>query len=153
MFDIERVRASWQREVEAIEAVVGTINDMTAAEPLRSDGWTTQDVLGHISNTAHGFLMYIQGKASGTVDIHALNEQQRERGRGYPWSQTLSYWQRTREEVTSFLAENDNSIAEQPVNMSWLPQIKTSGDALRALIIHTRSHREELEQGFPPAQA
>lgn len=153
MFDIERVRASWQRESAAIDALVTTINDATATEPIRHDGWTTQDLLGHISNTAHGFLMYIQGQASATVDVHALNEQQRQRGRSYGWSQTVSYWQRTRDEVSAFLSATDNSTAEQPANLPWLPQIKTAGDALRALIIHTRSHREELEQGFPPVQA
>lgn len=153
MFDVERVRASWQREAAAIDAVVATINDMTATEPLRSDGWTTQDVLGHIANTAHGFLVYIQGQASDPVDVHALNEQQRQRGRQYPWSRTLSYWQRTRDEVSTFLAATDSTSAEQPANLPWLPQIKTAGDALRALIIHTRAHREELEQGFAPGQA
>jgi hypothetical protein len=55
--------------------------------------------------------------------------------------------------VTTFLASAENSVAEQPVTMSWLPQIKSAGDALRALIIHTRDHRQELEQGFPPVQA
>lgn len=153
MFDIERVRASWQREAAAIDALVGAINDMTATEPIRNDGWTTQDLLGHIANTAHGFLMYIQRKATDTVDIDAFNEERRQRGREYPWTGTLSYWQRTRDEVTAFLAAVDSSSAEQAVNLPWLPQIKTTGDALRALIIHTRDHRAELERATPPAQA
>ena len=153
MFEIERVRASWQREAAAIDALVTTINDATATEPIRHDGWTTQDLVGHIANSAHGFLMYITGRASDAVDVDALNERQRERGRTYDWSQTVSYWQRTRDEVTRFLASAENSVAEQPVTMSWLPQIKSAGDALRALIIHTRDHRQELEQGFPPVQA
>lgn len=153
MFDIERVRASWQREAAAIDALVATINEATATEPIRNDGWTTQDLLGHIANTAHAFLVFIQGRATASVDVHAFNEQQRQRGREYSWSQTVEYWQRSRDEVVAFLAACDSGAGEQPVNLPWLPQIKTAGDALRALIIHTRSHREELEQGFAPAQA
>lgn len=153
MFDIERVRTSWQREAAAIDALVGTINDMTATEPIRHDGWTTQDLLGHIANASRVFLMCIQGQVTAPVDVHAANEQQRQRGREHPWSQTVAYWQRTRDEVATFLASADSTIGQQPTSLPWLPQIKTAGDALRVMILHTRSHREELEQGFSPAQA
>ncbi len=153
MFDIQRVRASWQRELAAIDAVVLTINELTAAEPVRSDGWSSHDLLGHIANTARGFLAYIRGDVSGTINIDEFNEHQRERGRERAWSDVQMYWERARNEVTTFLTEADGSIAERPVEMSHLPQVKNAGDALRILILHTRSHREELEQAFPQVQA
>lgn len=81
MFDIERVRASWQREAAAIDAIVGTMNDQSAAQPVRSDGWTTHDLVGHIANSARGFLAYIEGRATQTIDIDAFNEDRLQRGR------------------------------------------------------------------------
>jgi uncharacterized protein (TIGR03083 family) len=153
MFDIERVRTGWQREAAAIDAAVLTINDLTAAEPVRADGWTSHDLLGHISNAARGFLAYIRGDVSGVLNVDEWNEQQRERGRQRAWTDVQQYWERARDEVTNFLAEADNSLAERPVQLSHLPQVKNAGDVLRVLILHTRSHREELEQAFPPVQA
>lgn len=153
MFDIERVRTSWQREAAAIDALIGTINEMTATEPLRHDSWTAQDLLGHIANAAHAFLVYIQDQGAPAIDVDAVNEQQRERGQQYPWPKTVAYWQRTRDNVATFLASADSSIGEQPTSLPWMPEIKTAGDVLRVMILHTRSHRQELERGFSPAQA
>lgn len=156
MFDIERVRASWQREAAAIDAVVLQINETTAHEPIRSDGWTTHDLLGHVANAARAFVIYTQrdpGKASEAIDVHELNEQQRAKNKSRPWDDVQAYWQRARDEVAAFLNTHDNTIGERPVHLPWLPDVNTAGIALRTLIIHTRSHREELEQAFPPVQA
>ena len=49
-------------------------------------------------------------------------------------------WQRESAAVDAVIQELDQA--------AWVPQIETAGDALRALIIHTRSHRVELEQGW-----
>lgn len=153
MFDIERVRTTWQREAAAIDALVGTINELTATEPIRHDSWTAQDLLGHIANAARAFLACIQGQMTAPFDVDAANEQQRQRGRQHSWPQTVDYWQRTRDEVAAFLASADSSIGQQPATLPWMPQIKTAGEALRVMMLHTRSHRQELEQGFSPAQA
>jgi len=153
MFDIERVRASWQRESTSIDAIIDGINDMTALEPIRADGWSTQDLVGHIANAARGFLAYIRGDATQGVNIDEFNEQKRQQGRQRSWTDVQAYWRRARDEVAAFLANADNGIADQPATIPHLPQVKTAGEALRILIIHTRSHREELELGFPPAQA
>lgn len=153
MFDIERIRTSWQREAAALEGIIGTINDTTAAEPIRSDGWTTHDLLGHIANAARGFLAYIHGDTSASIDIDAFNEERRERGRQRSWDEVQAYWRRTRDEVAAFLAQADASIGVQPVMMPHLPGVRNGGDALRMLIVHTRAHRQELEQGFPDVQA
>ncbi len=153
MFDIERIRNSWQREAAAIDALVSTINPATAAEPVRSDGWTTHDLVGHIANSARGFVQFVQGRTVEQFDIDMFNEQQRERGRRRAWEDVQQYWARVRDEVVAFLATADRSIGDQPVALPHLPQLKTAGEALRILIVHTRSHRQELEQGFPPVQA
>jgi uncharacterized protein (TIGR03083 family) len=153
MFDIERVRQSWEREAAAIDAVVQTINDATASEPIRPDGWTAQDLLGHIGNAARGFLVGVRDGQVPRVDVDQFNEQQRQRGRQRAWPDTLGYWARVRDEITTFLAGLDSSIADKPVDLPHLPQIQTAGAALRVLIIHTRGHREELERGFAPVQA
>lgn len=153
MFDIERVRTSWQREAEAIDRIVTTINDAIATEPIRSDGWTTQDLLGHIANAARGFLAYIRGTTAAAIDIDAFNEQRLQQGRQRAWSDTLAYWERVKGEVADFLQSADNAIGDQPVTMAHLPHVHTASDALRTLIVHTRSHREDLEQGFPDVQA
>lgn len=153
MFDIERVRQSWKREAAAIDAVVQTINAATATEPIRPDGWTAQDVLGHIGNAARGFVTFVRDGQTAPFDVDQFNEQQRARGRRRPWPDTLGYWNGVRDEITTFLASLDSSIADKPVDLPHLPQITTAGEALRVLIIHTRGHREELERGFAPAQA
>lgn len=153
MFDIERVRAGWHREAAAIDAVVGTINDSTAGEPIRSDGWTTHDLLGHIANAARGLVAAARNGSVPAVDLDEFNERQRQRGRERSWPDVQGYWTKTRDEVGEFLAGFDVALAEQPVSITHLPMVKNAGDALRALMIHTRSHREELEQGFPQVQA
>ena len=153
MFDIERIRASWQREAAAIDAIVGTINGATAKEPLRSDGWTTHDLVGHIANAARGFVQFVQGRAVEPFDVDMFNEQQRKRGRQREWADVQQYWVRVRDEVSAFLATLDSSVGDRPVTLPHLPEVKTGGEALRLLVIHTRSHRQELEQGFPPVQA
>lgn len=153
MFDIERVRASWQKEAAAIDALVLTMNEHTAAEPIRGDGWSAHDLLGHVANAARAFLAYIRGERTEAIDVHAANDAARERGRARSWAEVQAYWQRARDEVSAFLASCDNTAAEQPASLPWVPQIKTVGDAVRALILHTRSHRQELEQGHPEVQA
>jgi uncharacterized protein (TIGR03083 family) len=153
MFDIERIRESWQREAAAIDTIVGTINPATAAEPLRSDGWTTHDLLGHVANAARGFVQFVQGRSVEPFDVDVFNEQQRERGRQRAWEDVQQYWARVRDEVTAFLGTLDSSVGDQPVTLPHLPDVKTAGEALQILVVHTRAHRQELEQGFPPVQA
>lgn len=153
MFDIDRVRASWQREVAAIDAIITTINDETAAQPVRSDGWTTHDLLGHIANAARAFVLYVQGSLAEQVDIDSYNARALERGRQRSWPDVQAYWERVKGEVGAFLESATNEIGEQPTSVPHLPQIKTAGEALRIMIIHTHSHREEIEAGFPPVQA
>lgn len=152
MFDIERVRASWQREATAIETLVESLDEQAATQALRDDGWTAQDLLGHIGNAARGFVAAIDGRIAGDIDIDSLNAQQRERGRQRSWSDTRAYWRRARDEVQALIDRSDSSVDQQPVTMSWLPNIKNAGDALRGLIIHTRSHREEIEHGLAAAR-
>jgi uncharacterized damage-inducible protein DinB len=151
MFDINRVRSSWQREAAAIDAIIENMSADTAQQPIREDGWTIQEIVGHIASTSRASVRQLQPDAvlpSGSnVDLHAFNEEQRQRDQQRAWSDVQSYWQRAREEVTEFLELCDNSIAEQPVHLSWVPQVQTAGDLLKVLILHTRSHREELERG------
>lgn len=153
MFDIERIRASWQREAAAVDAVVGTINDSTAHEPVRGDGWSTQDLLGHIANSARGLMIAARDGAVAAINLDEFNEQQRQRGRSRAWQDVQAYWGKARDEVAAFLADVDGTIADKPVSLPHLPTVQTAGDALRVLIMHTRSHREEIEQGFPEVQA
>lgn len=148
MFEIQRVRASWQRESAAIDALIDQLDDHAAATPIRDDGWTAQDILGHIANAARAFVHGIQGAITETFDIDELNEQRRQRGREKPWSDTVRYWRRARDEVAAFLADASDGIGDEPATLTWLPQLTTKGDALRALIVHTRSHRQELEHGL-----
>jgi uncharacterized protein (TIGR03083 family) len=147
MFDAERVRASWQRESAAIDTLIDQLDERAATMPIREDGWTAQDLVGHVANAARGFLHAIQGNLSESFDIDALNEQRRQHGRQRSWSDTVRYWQRVRDEVAAFLADSHDGIGDEPATLTWLPQITTKGDALRAMIVHTRSHRQELEQG------
>ena len=144
MFDIDRVRASWRREAEAIDQIVDQLDEATARAALREDGWSAQDLVGHIANAARGFVAHIDGRQSGVIDVDAFNHEQRERNRGRPWSEVQGYWRRARDEVGALLERIDASIAERPVQVPWLPEIKNCGQALRALIIHTRGHRDEL---------
>ncbi|WP_026370185.1 DinB family protein [Kallotenue papyrolyticum] len=151
MFEIERVRASWQRESAAIDALIDALDEQAATTPIRDDGWTTQDLLGHIASAARGFLRAVQGQAVPVVDVDAFNEQQRQRGRQRPWSATRDYWRQVRDEVAAYLAQADDSIGDQAAQLAWLPQVRSVGEALRAMIIHTRTHRQELEQGLAQA--
>jgi uncharacterized damage-inducible protein DinB len=144
MFDIDRVRASWRREAEAIDRIVDQLDEAAAKATLREDGWSAQDLVGHIASAARGFVAYIDGRQGGAIDVDAFNHEQRERNRGRPWSDVQGYWRRARDEVGALLERVDASIAERPVQMPWLPEIKNGGQALRAMIIHTRGHREEL---------
>lgn len=156
MFDIERVRATWAREAAAIDAVVLHISDVTAREPVRSDGWTAQDLLGHIANASRAFIVYLQrdpARATETVDIDAINAEQRAKNQARAWADVQAYWVRVRDDVTAFLAAQTSAIGDRPAHLPWRPDLQTAGLALRALMIHTRSHREELEQAFPPVQA
>jgi uncharacterized protein (TIGR03083 family) len=151
MFDLNRVRVSWQRECAAIDALVQPLNDRAAQQPIRDDGWTTQDIVGHVANVARAFVHQLQSGAAPpavtSLDVDALNHHQRERNRTRPWPDVLDYWQRTRDEVTAFLDASSADIGERPAHLPWLPQVHTASDVLRALILHTRSHRQELEQG------
>jgi uncharacterized protein (TIGR03083 family) len=156
MFEIERVRQSWQRESDAIDAIVLTINDATATQPIRNDGWTTQDLLGHIAHTARSFLAYVTERDDvprAPFDVDAYNAAQRAKNQARPWLDVLNYWQRTRDEIVVQLAGFDNALGAQPVGLPWLPDVQTKGEALRIMILHTRQHRQELEQGFPEVQA
>ncbi len=38
MFDLERVRASWQRERDLIDAMVRKLDDAQGRQPIRDDG-------------------------------------------------------------------------------------------------------------------
>lgn len=144
MFDIERVRASWQREADAVDRVVDGLDEAAAKAVLREDGWSAHDLVGHIANAARGFVAYVEGRQAGAIDVDVFNHQQRERNRERPWADVQAYWCRTRDEINAFLGQADGSIAERPVHLPWVPAIGNAGDALRAMIIHTRGHREEL---------
>ncbi len=152
MFDIDRIRSSWERESSAIDAVVERTNEATARRPIRDDGWTTHDILAHIADIARMFLRQIETNTpipTGiTIDIDALNEQQHERNEERAWSNIIAYWETTRDDVTLFLRDCSADIATQPAHLPWVAQVKTAGDLLRALIVHTRGHREELERGI-----
>ncbi|MBV9791875.1 MAG: DinB family protein [Chloroflexi bacterium] len=150
MFDIERVRASWARETAQIDAIVLSMSADLAARPVRDDGWTTQDLLGHIATSAKVFVQFIGSDAppfGDNVDIHDLNEQQRKRQQQRSWPEVQAYWQRVRDDVTAFLAAGTNDLGAQPARLPWMPTVQTAGDALRLLILHTKSHREELVRG------
>lgn len=144
MFNIDRVRSSWQREAQAIDSIVDRLDEPTAKAPLREDGWSAHDLVGHIASAARGFVAYIDGRRSGAIDVDAFNHQQRELNHDRPWADVQAYWRRTRDDVGLLLGRLDASLAEQPVQLPWVPAIRTVGDALRAMIIHTRGHREEL---------
>ena len=150
MFDIERVRASWARETAQIDAIVLSMSAEVAARPVRDDGWTTQDLLGHVATSAKVFVQFIVSDAppfGDNVDIHDLNEQQRKRQQQRSWPEVQAYWQRVRDDVTAFLAAGTNDLGAQPARLPWMPTVQTAGDALRLLILHTKSHREELVRG------
>jgi uncharacterized damage-inducible protein DinB len=151
MFDIERVRTSWARESAQIDAIVLPMSAEAAARSIRDDGWSTQDLLGHIASSAHVFIQFIQSHESppfgDDVDIHHLNEQQRQRQRHRDWSEVQAYWQRVRDEVAAFLAASNNDLGAQPARLPWMSNVQTAGDTLRLLILHTKSHREELVRG------
>jgi uncharacterized damage-inducible protein DinB len=157
MFDLERVRASWQRESAAIDAVVNDLNDVQARHPIRADAWTTHDILSHVAQATRAFLRQLQPTQAlppGTpLGVDTLNAQGRERNHNRAWPDVIRYWQHTRDEVTAFLATAPTTIGEQAAQLPWLPQAQTAGDVLRVLILHTRSHREELEHGWKQAQA
>lgn len=150
MFEIERVRASWARETAQIDAIVLPMSAEAAARPVRDDGWSTQDLLGHIASSAKVFVQFIAADTppfDDNVDVHQLNEQQRKRQQQRAWPEVQAYWQRVRDDVSAFLASADNDLGAQPARLPWLPTVQTAGDALRLLILHTKSHREELVRG------
>lgn len=150
MFDIERVRASWARETAQIDAIVLPMDAEAAARPVRDDGWSTQDLLGHIATSAKVFVQFMGSDTppfGENVDVHELNEQQRRRQQQRAWPEVLAYWQRVRDDVAAFLAAATNDLSAQPVRLPWMPTVQTAGDALRLLILHTKSHREELVRG------
>lgn len=150
MFEIERVRASWARETAQIDAIVLPMSAEAATRPVREDGWSTQDLLGHIATSAKVFVQFIASDAppfGDNVDIHDLNEQQRKRQQRRSWPEVQAYWQQVRDDVTAFLAAGTSDLAGQPARLPWMPNVQTAGDALRLLILHTKSHREELVRG------
>jgi hypothetical protein len=150
MFEIERVRASWARETAQIDAIVLPMSAEAAARPVRDDGWNTQDLLGHIASSAKVFVQFIASDTppfDDNVDVHQLNEQQRKRQQQRAWPEVQAYWQRVRDDVSAFLATAGNDLGAQPARLPWLPTVQTAGDALRLLILHTKSHREELVRG------
>lgn len=150
MFNIERVRASWARETAQIDAIVLPMDAEAAARPVRDDGWSTQDLLGHIATSAKVFVQFIGSDTpplGDNVDVHELNEQQRRRQQQRAWPEVLAYWQRVRDDVSAFLAAATNDLSAQPTRLPWQPTVQTAGDALRLLILHTKSHREELVRG------
>jgi uncharacterized protein (TIGR03083 family) len=150
MFDIERVRASWQRETAMIDAVVQQMSEEAARQPIREDGWSTLDLLGHIANSAYVFVQFIRSPTppfGDDVDVHGLNDQQRQRNLSRPWADVQAYWQRIRDDISAFLAASTGELGGKPTQIPWLPSAQTAGDVLRLLILHTRSHREELVRG------
>lgn len=150
MFEIERVRASWARETAQIDAIVLPMSAEVAARPVREDGWSTQDLLGHIATSAKVFVQFIASDAppfGDNVDIHDLNEQQRKRQQRRSWPEVQAYWQQVRDDVTAFLVAGTSDLGGQPARLPWMPNVQTAGDALRLLILHTKSHREELVRG------
>jgi uncharacterized protein (TIGR03083 family) len=150
MFEIERVRASWQRETEMIDAVVLSMSEEAARQPVRDDGWSTQDLLGHIANSARVFVDFIRSPTPPLgegVDVHSLNDQQRQRNLARPWADVQAYWQQVRDDVAAFLKASTTELGEQPAQLPWMPNTQTASDVLRLLILHTRSHREELVRG------
>jgi uncharacterized protein (TIGR03083 family) len=151
MFDLQRVRASWQRESNLIDAVVNSLDDAQARQPIRADGWNTHDLLGHIATAARAFLRQLHDDKAlppgASFDLHAANERQRVRNEARPWPAQLAYWQRARDDVAAFLDAAPSDIGEHPVHVPWRPEVTTAGDLLQLLLLHTRSHRQELEQG------
>ncbi|HEX6291550.1 MAG TPA: DinB family protein [Herpetosiphonaceae bacterium] len=151
MFDIERVRTSWRNESAAIDAVVRAMSAEAARQPVREDGWTAHDLLGHIASSAYSFVHFLKPDAppppDGPVDIHDINAQRLQRNRDRPWAEVLAYWQHIRDDVAAFLEASTNDLGTQPIRLPWVPSAQNAGDVLRVLILHTRSHREELVRG------
>lgn len=107
-------------------------------------------VLGHIATSAKVFVQFIASDAppfGDNVDIHDLNEQQRKRQQRRSWPEVQAYWQQVRDDVTAFLVAGTSDLGGQPARLPWMPNVQTAGDALRLLILHTKSHREELVRG------
>lgn len=151
MFDLQRVRTNWQRESALIDAVVNNLDDAQSRQPIRDDEWSTHDLVGHVAGATQAFLRQLHGDQAlppGTsFDLHAANERQRVRNQNRPWPAQLAYWQRARDDMAAFLDAAPSDIGEQSVHVPWRPEITSAGDLLRVLILHTRSHREELERG------
>lgn len=151
MFDSERIRSGWQREVEAYNALLSGLDQTTAQQAVRPDGWSSQAIIAHVAAASRALIRLAGAGAAPTMTVverDAWNDRRRDDDETRPLAEIAAYWQRASNEVTVALASVSADAAAQPAAIPWLPEVKTQGDALRVVVLHARMHRQEIEQGL-----
>jgi magnesium-transporting ATPase (P-type) len=146
----ERILRILDTQAEKTARAIAGLDEATLSLPARDDGWTAKEILAHMASGHEGMLALAQDRipseqASGTLDLNAHNEAQRQRTRGLPLADVLVLLDQARQRVRAYIEQVDEAELNQIVCTPWMGD-HPKGQFLIYPALHEGGHRAELEK-------
>ena len=146
----ERILRILDTQAEKTTRAIAGLDEATLNLPARHDGWTAKEILAHMASGHEGMLALAQDRipgeqGSGTFDLNAHNEAQRQRTRGLPLADVLVLLDQARQRVRAYIEQVDEAELNQIVCTPWMGD-HPKGQFLIYPALHEGGHRAELEK-------
>jgi len=149
-FTRERLLRILDGQARKTAHAIAGLDEATADQAAREDGWTAKEILAHMASGHEGMLALAQGRAPAGVapesfDLDAYNEEQRQRAAGWSLAEVIARLEAARAAVRSYILELDEADYGATVHTPWLGD-HTQGQFLVFPALHEGGHRAELER-------
>lgn len=145
----ERVLRILDDQASKTARAIAGLDEAAFDSPVRADGWTGKEILGHMASGHEGLLALAQGRmpdevAFDSFDIDAYNEAQRQRTRDLSLDEVLAWLEAARGAVRAYVEQVDAAEFGDLVRTPWLGD-HAKGQFLIFPALHEGGHRVELE--------
>lgn len=149
-WDASRLLATLSREQAALTEVLSQFDDDSWTTSARADGWTVQDIVGHLLDSTYGLSRMVLGEIpstlptdqnTGWVIADEFNEQRRTSNRLLERSKMMQRLQGAFATAQRAIEQISDPDAAGPFGPKT-----TKGMVLRRVVGHIKDHRSELEE-------
>lgn len=145
----EELLATLEHESAALLDLLPRFTDEQWRATLREDGWSVHDIAIHLADSNYGLALMVIGEfqptlklneTTGWLDADDHNEQRRQRNAALSRDKVMSRTIGAIDHARRALQTIDDLTAPGPYGA-----IHTKETFIQAIIIHTRTHRHDLE--------